>query len=107
MARYLQFAARACCVGAIIVIVAIPSRQVYLHNAAEADTVGANQEPATKMLIRCETMHNRLRNRTVPRTLRMLTSRDVLVAGSLEAGAPAFHHCPSTPGKLTAAGHGH
>ncbi|GAB3086366.1 hypothetical protein GCM10027081_01140 [Cupriavidus yeoncheonensis] len=63
MARYLQFVARACCVGAIIVIVAMLSRQVYLHNAAEAGTVDADQEPASKILIHCETMHDRLHNR--------------------------------------------
>ncbi|RDK07247.1 hypothetical protein DN412_27090 [Cupriavidus lacunae] len=63
MARYLQFVVRAFSVGAIIVIVAIVSRQVYLLNVAEAGTVGAEQEPATKMLIRCETMHSRLHNR--------------------------------------------
>jgi hypothetical protein len=62
MARYLQFLARAICVGAIIVIVAIFSRQVYLWTAAEADAANAGQEPATMMLIRCETMHDRLQN---------------------------------------------
>ncbi|TPQ37066.1 hypothetical protein C2U69_17115 [Cupriavidus pinatubonensis] len=63
MARYLQFVARACCVSAIIVIVAIVSRQVYLRSAAEAGTAGEDEEPAAKMLIRCETVHNRLHNR--------------------------------------------
>ncbi|RDK04973.1 hypothetical protein [Cupriavidus lacunae] len=63
MARYLQFAARAFYVGAIIVIVAIVSRQVYLRSAAEAGIAGADEEPAAMMLIRCETMHNRLQNR--------------------------------------------
>jgi len=63
MARYLQFVARACCVGAIIVIVAIVSRQVYLRSAAEAGTAEEDEAPAAKMLIRCETVHSRLHNR--------------------------------------------
>ncbi|SCU76468.1 conserved hypothetical protein [Cupriavidus necator] len=54
--------ARAFCVGAITVIVAIVSRQVYLRSAAEADVADADAEPATMMLIRCETMHDRLQN---------------------------------------------
>ncbi|AEI82142.1 hypothetical protein CNE_BB1p07250 (plasmid) [Cupriavidus necator N-1] len=62
MARHLHFLARAFCVGAIIVIVAIVSRQVYLRSAAEADVADADAEPATMMLIRCETMHERLQN---------------------------------------------
>jgi hypothetical protein len=61
MARYLL--ARAFGVGALIVIVAIVSRQVYLRSAAEAADAGADEEPATMMLIRCETMHERLQNR--------------------------------------------
>lgn len=61
MARYLPFVARAFGVGAVIVIVAIISRQVYLRIAAEA--ADADEEPATMMLIRCETMHERLQNR--------------------------------------------
>lgn len=61
MARYLL--ARALGVGALIVIVAIVSRQVYLRSAAEAADAGADEEPATMMLIRCETMHERLQNR--------------------------------------------
>ncbi|WP_427308953.1 hypothetical protein [Cupriavidus sp. H39] len=60
MARHLQFLARTFCVGAIIVIVAIVSRQVYLRSAEEA-VADAGAEPATLMLIRCETMHDRLR----------------------------------------------
>lgn len=60
MARYLQFVARAFCFGAIIVIVAIVSRQVYLRSAAEADVADADEESPTMMLIRCETMHDRL-----------------------------------------------
>ncbi|ODV40613.1 hypothetical protein AWV79_06010 [Cupriavidus sp. UYMMa02A] len=62
MARYLQFLARAICAGAIIVTVAIISRQVYLRTAAEADVADADVEFPTMMLIRCETMHNRLQN---------------------------------------------
>ncbi|MGY2492236.1 hypothetical protein [Cupriavidus sp. CP313] len=62
MARYLQFAARAFSVGAVIVIVAIVSRQ-YLRSAAEAGIAGADEEPAAMMLIRCETMHKRPHNR--------------------------------------------
>ncbi|MCO4865590.1 MULTISPECIES: hypothetical protein [Cupriavidus] len=62
MTRHLQFLARAFCVGVIIVIVAIVSRQVYLRSAAEADVADADEEPATMMLIRCETMHDRLQN---------------------------------------------
>ncbi|QCC05423.1 hypothetical protein E6A55_33055 (plasmid) [Cupriavidus necator H16] len=75
MARYLLFVARALGVGALIMIVAIVSRQVYLRSAAEAADAGADEEsaeaadagadeePATMMLIRCETMHERLQNR--------------------------------------------
>jgi hypothetical protein len=66
MAQYLHFMARAFCVGAIIVIVAIVSRQVYLRSTAEADLADADEEPATMMLIRCETMHDRLQNRHRP-----------------------------------------
>jgi hypothetical protein len=62
MARHLQFLARAFCVGAIIVVVAIASRRVYLRSAAEADVADADEEPATIMLIRCETMHDCLQN---------------------------------------------
>jgi len=63
MARYLQFVAHAVCIGAIIVIVAVVSRQVYLRSAAEVGIAGADEEPASMMLILCETMHNRLHNR--------------------------------------------
>ncbi|WP_427308844.1 hypothetical protein [Cupriavidus sp. H39] len=62
MARHLQFLARAFLVGAIIVIVAIVSRQVYLRSEAEPDVADADAEPATLMLIRCETMHDRLQS---------------------------------------------
>ncbi|WP_029050108.1 hypothetical protein [Cupriavidus sp. amp6] len=62
MARHLQFLSRAFCVGAIIVILAIVFRQVYLRSAAEAEVVDADEEPARMMLIRCETMHERLQN---------------------------------------------
>ncbi|MNS86592.1 hypothetical protein D3C72_1205010 [compost metagenome] len=63
MARYLPILARAFGVGAFIVIAAIVSRQVYLRSAAEPADAGADEEPATMMLIRCETMHERLQNR--------------------------------------------
>ncbi|WP_349606358.1 hypothetical protein [Cupriavidus sp. DF5525] len=63
MARYLQFVARASGVGAIIVIAAIVSRQVYLRSATEAGMAGADEDPAGMMLIRCETMNARLQNR--------------------------------------------
>ncbi len=63
MARYLQFVAQAFCVGAIIVIVAIASRQVYLRTTAEADLADVDEEPATMFLIRCEAMHDRMQNR--------------------------------------------
>ncbi|AQV99276.1 hypothetical protein BJN34_35975 (plasmid) [Cupriavidus necator] len=63
MARYLPILARAFGVGAFIVIAAIVSPQVYLRSAAEAADAGADEEPATMMLIRCETMHERLQNR--------------------------------------------
>lgn len=63
MAPYLRIAVRALGVGAIIVTIAVVSRQVYLRVAAEADLVGADEEPAAMMLIRCETMHFRLQNR--------------------------------------------
>jgi hypothetical protein len=62
MARHYQFLGRAFCVGAIIVVLAIVSRQVYLRSAAEAHEANADEEPATMMLIRCETMHDRLQN---------------------------------------------
>ncbi|EON18880.1 hypothetical protein C265_15632 [Cupriavidus sp. GA3-3] len=44
-------------VGALIVIAAIVCRQVYLRSAADTADVGADEKPATMMLIRCETMH--------------------------------------------------
>lgn len=62
MARYLPVLARAIGVGALIVIAAIVSRQVYLHSAAEAADAGADEEPATMMLIRCEAVHERLQS---------------------------------------------
>lgn len=52
MARYLQLVAWALGVGTFIVIVAIVSRQVYLRSAPEAADTGADDEPATLMLIR-------------------------------------------------------
>jgi hypothetical protein len=66
MARYLQLVGRAVCVGAIILIVAIVSRQVYLRGTAEADVADAEEEPATMTLIRCETMRDRLQNEHGP-----------------------------------------
>ncbi len=51
--------------GAIIVIVAIVSRQIYLRSAAETDVADADEEPPTMMLIRCETMHDRLQHEHV------------------------------------------
>ncbi|SPS02524.1 conserved hypothetical protein [Cupriavidus taiwanensis] len=63
MARHLQLMARVFCVGAIIVIVAIVSRQVYLRSATKPDVAEAEEEPARMMLIRCESMHDRLQNR--------------------------------------------
>ncbi|MCY0854008.1 hypothetical protein [Cupriavidus sp. D39] len=65
MAQYLQIAVRAFGVGAIIVIVAVVSRQVYLRAAAEAGSAGGEEDPAATMLIRCEAMHSRLQNRPV------------------------------------------
>ena len=55
MAPYLRIAIRALGVGAIIVIIAVVSRQVYLRVAADADLASADEEPAAMMLIRCET----------------------------------------------------
>lgn len=63
MARYLQVVTRAFCVGAIIVLVAIGSRQEYLRTTAAADLAGADEEPATMFLIRCEAMHDCMQNR--------------------------------------------
>jgi hypothetical protein len=65
MAQYLQIAVRAFGVGAILVIVALVSRQVYLRVAAEAGSAGVEVDPAATMLIRCEAMHSRLQNRPV------------------------------------------
>jgi hypothetical protein len=50
-------------IGAILIIIAVVSRQVYLQVAAQADLAGAEEAPAAMMLIRCETMHHRLQNR--------------------------------------------
>ncbi|KWR82660.1 hypothetical protein RM96_28485 [Cupriavidus sp. IDO] len=63
MARYRPILALAFGVGAFIVIAAIVSRQVYLRTAAEAADASADEEPATMMLIRCETTHEGLQNR--------------------------------------------
>ena len=65
MAQYLQIAVRAVGVGAILVMVAVASRQVYLRVAAEAGIAGGEEGPAATMLIRCEAMHSRLQNRPV------------------------------------------
>ncbi|MDW3682404.1 hypothetical protein RA280_11715 [Cupriavidus sp. CV2] len=65
MAQYLQIAVRAFGVGAILVIVAVASRQVYLRVAAEAGIAGGEEDPAAIMLIRCEAMHSRLQNRHI------------------------------------------
>ncbi|MFC4345255.1 hypothetical protein [Cupriavidus numazuensis] len=62
MAPYLRIATRALGVGAIVVIVAMVSRQIYLRIAEDAEMTGAEEEPARRMLIRCETMHQRLQN---------------------------------------------
>ncbi len=62
MAPYLRIAVRVLGVGAIMVIIAVVSRQVYLRVAADADLAGADEEPAAMMLITCETMHHRLQN---------------------------------------------
>lgn len=67
MAPYLRFAVRALGAGAIIVIIAVVSRQVYMRVAAEADLAGANEESAAMMLITTV-----FRVGTVP-TLQMLT----------------------------------
>ncbi|MDF3838245.1 hypothetical protein P3W85_35730 [Cupriavidus basilensis] len=65
MGQYLQVAVRAFGVSAILVIVAVASRQVYLRVAAEAGSAGGEEDPAAMMLIRCEAMHSRLQNRPV------------------------------------------
>jgi hypothetical protein len=65
MAQYLQIAVRAVGVGAVLAIVAVASRQVYLRVAAEAGIAGREEDPAATMLIRCEAMHRRLQNRPV------------------------------------------
>ncbi|WP_354681823.1 hypothetical protein [Cupriavidus necator] len=59
MAQYLPIIVRAFGVGAIIVIVAVVSRQVYLQVAGETGIGGADEEPAATMLSRCEAMHSR------------------------------------------------
>jgi len=66
MGPYLRIAIRALGVGAIIVIIAVVSRQVYLRVAADADLASSDEEPAATMLIRCETMHYRLQNSPRP-----------------------------------------
>ena len=52
--------------GAILIIIAVVSRQFYLQVAAQADLAGEEEAPAARMLIRCETMHHRLHNRHRP-----------------------------------------
>ncbi|KAF7962801.1 hypothetical protein AWV80_17545 [Cupriavidus sp. UYMU48A] len=66
MAPTLRIAVRALGVGALVVIISVVSRQVYLRIAADADVARADGEPVSKMLIRCETMHHRLQNRHRP-----------------------------------------
>ncbi len=65
MAQYLQITVRAFGVGAIIVIIAVVSRQVYLRVGAQAGLADTEEDPAETMLIRCEAMHSRLQNRQV------------------------------------------
>ena len=65
MAQYLSIAVRAFCVGAIIVIIAVVSRQVYLQVAADDGFARPDQEPAATMMMRCEAMHSRLQNRHI------------------------------------------
>ncbi|WP_454753659.1 hypothetical protein [Cupriavidus necator] len=65
MAHYLQIAVRAFSVSAIIVIVAIVSRQVYLWVSAEAGIADAEKDRTPTLLIRCEAMHSRLQNRHI------------------------------------------
>ncbi|RDK06307.1 hypothetical protein [Cupriavidus lacunae] len=63
MAQYLSIAVRAFGVGAIIVIIAVATRQVYLQVAADDGFTGADQEPTATMMMRCKAMHGRLQNR--------------------------------------------
>ncbi|WP_043346337.1 hypothetical protein [Cupriavidus basilensis] len=65
MAQYLRIAARAFRLGAIIVIIAVVSRQVYLRVGPQAGIAAAEEDPAATMLSRCEAMHSRLQNRQV------------------------------------------
>ena len=65
MGQYLQIAVRAVGVGAILGIVAVASRQVYLRVAAEAGSASGEEDPAAMMLIRCEAMHSRLQNQHI------------------------------------------
>ncbi|ODV43092.1 hypothetical protein AWV79_20270 [Cupriavidus sp. UYMMa02A] len=62
MAPTLRIVVRMLAIGAILVIIAVVSRQVYLQVTADADLAGAVEEPAEMMLIRCETMHHHLQN---------------------------------------------
>ncbi|MBP0624979.1 hypothetical protein [Cupriavidus consociatus] len=63
MAPTLRIVVRMLGIGAILVIIAVVSRQVYLQFAAQADLADAEEAPAERMLIRCETLHRRLQNR--------------------------------------------
>ena len=63
MAPTLRIVVRMLGIGAILVIIAVVSRQVYLQVAAQADLADAEEAPAEMMLIRCETLHQRLENR--------------------------------------------
>ncbi|KJK16190.1 hypothetical protein UB46_36895 [Burkholderiaceae bacterium 16] len=65
MAQYLSIAVRAFGVGAIIVIIAVVSRQVYLQVTADDGFAGADQEPTATMMMRCEAMHSLLQYRHI------------------------------------------
>jgi hypothetical protein len=58
MAPTLRIVVRMLGIGAILVIIAVVSRQVYLRVAAQADLADAEAAPAARMLIRCETLHS-------------------------------------------------
>ncbi len=51
-APYLRIIVRMLGIGAILVVIAIVSRYVYLQVAAQADLAGAEQASAEMMLIR-------------------------------------------------------
>lgn len=64
MAQCLQIAVRAFGVGAILVIVAVASRQVYLRVAAEAGIAGGEEDPAANV-DPMRSHHSRLQNRHI------------------------------------------